>query len=83
MANATGKRLNIFYHKKEIKLEDLLSKEDSKTTERLIKPNAEMSFMTIAPNDAGCCNAKILIVLTFLILQIIISDYNPLYLQSM
>ena len=51
VANATGKKLRIFYHKAEIKLEDLLAKADSGTTKKIFKPNAKINFFDLPPNQ--------------------------------
>ena len=51
VANATGKKLRIFYHKAEIKLEDLLAKADSETTKKIFKPNAEINFIDLPPHQ--------------------------------
>ncbi|KAL6466458.1 hypothetical protein MHYP_G00242620 [Metynnis hypsauchen] len=50
VANATGKKLRIFYHKEEIKLEDVLTT-DSVTTQKIFKPKEEINFIELPPNQ--------------------------------
>ncbi|KAL6466457.1 hypothetical protein MHYP_G00242610 [Metynnis hypsauchen] len=50
VANATGKKLRIFYHQEEIKLEDVLTT-DSVTTKKIFKPKEEIHFIELLPNQ--------------------------------
>lgn len=47
ISNASGNQLRVFYHKNEIKLEDLVEKKDPATSKRFFKPATGMTYVDL------------------------------------